>query len=145
MLKFHRCPKCNGINLQVDATIPCAVTQKFVSPGKVDVRISPCHTSPGVVVEPSWSGESTMQCMDCGHLDKAVNFVTQHDDLILYAATAYVAGRTIGRLFMSFRPQNEIDGIKLATLLGYSYTRHISWGPLTSVTVDISDLPIYLE
>jgi hypothetical protein len=75
-MRVHRCPKCKdkgrhfGFNLLVMALVKCAFQQTF--PTNFTKK-----TTTSVIVpssEPSWSGESMMECGDCGHIDRAIEF-----------------------------------------------------------------------
>ncbi len=75
-MQVHRCPKCGSFNLHVAATIDCSVQQEITSPYTKNVKTTPTMLGDGIAPV-SWSGESQMICQDCGHLDRAVEFVTE--------------------------------------------------------------------
>jgi len=79
-MTVHRCPTCalkghyHGFNLSVFAHVSAIVQQTFPTAyTKVVKTYVPAPSD-----EPTWSGESQMECRDCGHLAKAVDFTTEY-------------------------------------------------------------------
>jgi hypothetical protein len=81
-MRVHRCPKCAtkgrnfGFNLTVMALVKCNVQTQFPTPHTKEVKTFPPIVNRGD--EASWSGESTMECLDCGHVDRAIEFGAEY-------------------------------------------------------------------
>lgn len=79
-MKVHRCPVCKtkgrhfGFNLQVMALVKVVFQQTFPTNYTKKEKSSALLS----FNEPSWSGESTMECMDCGHTDRAIEFTSEY-------------------------------------------------------------------
>ena len=78
-MRVHRCPKCKekgrhfGFNLLVMASVRCSFQQTF------DNDVKSHKTSPIVPGnEPTWCGENAMECGDCGHYDRAIEFCSEY-------------------------------------------------------------------